>query len=148
MVRSSSGTRRLVVAAMLGLSTAVLVLGRQEEVPERKWATIQEGGLVTAVAIDPLTPARVYAASARALFASEDAGATWTPLAHGAAHHAVTALAIEPGAPSVLYVGTNGGGLLRGGAGNSKFVRIGDGQEPDFVSSITFDPSSRGRVYV
>src|SRR4249919_390478 len=101
MVRLSSRRRRLVLAAIFGISAAVPLLGQSEipAVPERKWATIQEGGLVTAVAIDPLTPSHVYASSARALFASHDGGATWIPLPRGV-EHAVIALAIDPGPPS------------------------------------------------
>lgn len=92
-------------------------------------------------------PSRVYAASARALFASVDDGLTWIPL-HGPADHPVTALAIYPGPPPVVYVGTNGGGLLRGLPDQPKWTRLGDGLESDFVSSIAFDPSSREGLYV
>ncbi|HKF42897.1 MAG TPA: hypothetical protein VKG01_07345 [Thermoanaerobaculia bacterium] len=148
MVWLSPRRRRLVLAAATGVAAAVFARGQQPDGTERKWATIREGGLVTAVAIDPNVATRVYASSARSVFASDDGGHNWVPLPYGTPDLAVTALAVDPGPPSVLYVGTNGGGVLRGNAGNSKFTRVGDGGEPDFVSSIVFDPATRGRLYL
>ena len=74
---------------------------------------------MTSIAVDPLDPLRVYAATAHGLFVSGDEGETWKPLAHGLLGHFVGALAIEPGHSGALYVGTNEGGLLRAGAGGT-----------------------------
>jgi hypothetical protein len=91
--------------------------------PEKKSVAPEEGGYVTAIAVDPADPHRVYVATARGSFASTDAGLHWAPLAtaeEGGFVAAtaeeggfVAALAIEPGPLASLFAGTNGGSLLR-----------------------------------
>src|SRR5437868_4726393 len=93
--------------------------------PEKKWAGLHEGGYVTAIAIDPASPSRVYVATARGFFGSSDDGATWFPIPPGVEGHFVGSLAIEPGPSPAVWVGTNGGALLRSSApGSSSWTRL------------------------
>src|SRR5512141_208086 len=98
-----------------------------DDLQYKKWSSVQEGGLVTALVIDPTTPSRVYASTARNLFASADGGETWMPLSLGLERHFVGALAIDRRPPAALYVGTNAGALLRGLAGDKNWARVDRG---------------------
>jgi photosystem II stability/assembly factor-like uncharacterized protein len=114
---------------------------------EKKWAGVHEGGYVTSIAVDPTEPLRVYAATARGLFASSDGAETWRPVAHVAGHF-VGALAIEPGRSGVLYLGTNEGEVLRGAAGVKRWTRLDPGLGTTFVSAIAFDPVAAATIYL
>src|SRR6266705_6172324 len=120
-LRFSSREPRLWPATISVLAAVALALCGPAVAADKKWAGVHEGGFVTAVAIDPATPSRVYAATARGLFASMNDGENWKPLSHGLAGHFVGALAIDPGPPAALYLGTNAGGLLRSTAGDEKW---------------------------
>jgi len=54
---------------------------------------------VVALALDPLTPSRLYAASDDGVFRSEDSGASWTRVLESA----MTAVAVDPAVPGRLY---------------------------------------------
>src|SRR5262245_64672537 len=68
-----------------------------------------EGGLVTALVLDPAAPATIYAATARGLFRSASSGANWEPRNRGLENHSVLALAIDPSSPGTLYATTDTG---------------------------------------
>ena len=73
---------------------------------------------LTAVAVDPLDPAIVHAASRRMLlktgvFVSRDGAETWRPLNDGLLAAPVHALAIDPRDGRTLLAGTEGGGVPR-----------------------------------
>src|SRR5882724_10756771 len=80
---------------VLAVVTAVLVL---RAVP----AYSSHGGvMVTALAIDPLTPTTLYAGTAGGVFKSMDGGASWSAI--GLIN--VSALAIDPLTPTTVYAG-------------------------------------------
>jgi photosystem II stability/assembly factor-like uncharacterized protein len=133
--------------SLLALAATVLAVSEPALADEKKWAGTHEGGFVTSIAVDPAVPNRIYAATARGLFASADDGETWRPLAHGLAGHFVGALAIEPGRSGALYVGTNEGGVLRGGVGAKRWTRLGPELGSTFISAIAFD-NARGALYL
>jgi len=62
--------------------------------------------LVTAVVIDPVAPATVYAGGFGGVARSTTGGAAWTTVNTGL-FPVVTALAIDPSAPSTVYAGTD-----------------------------------------
>jgi hypothetical protein len=70
--------------------------------------------LVTAIAVDPLSPVNVYVGTTGGgIFRSTDAGRSWTPASTGLTNAVVTELALDPRTPNVLYAGTTGGGVFR-----------------------------------
>jgi hypothetical protein len=72
-------------------------------------------GYAYSVAVDPLTPATVYATAYPGVFKSEDGGLTWFPSGLESAYRACDEyfpgpywpIAIDPVLPTTLYVGTN-----------------------------------------
>ena len=69
---------------------------------------------VYALAIDPTTPATLYAGTkGGGVFRSTDSGGTWAAANTGLTNLDVYALAIDPTTPATLYAGTDGGGVFR-----------------------------------
>ncbi|MGH7265664.1 MAG: WD40/YVTN/BNR-like repeat-containing protein, partial [Candidatus Rokuibacteriota bacterium] len=69
---------------------------------------------VRALAIDPATPATLYAGTpGGGVFKSLDAGATWSPFNPGLFVLFIQALAIDPVTPTTVYAGTLGGGAVQ-----------------------------------
>src|SRR5450830_930703 len=67
------------------------------------------GGYVTALAINPSTPATLYAGTASGVFKSTDSGGTWAAANKGLTNLNISALAINPTTPTTLYAGTYDG---------------------------------------
>ena len=77
------------------------------------WTSIgPEGGNVSALAIDPATPATLYAGTSGGVFKSTDGGANWSAVNTGLTATNIQALAIDPATPTTLYAGTWGGGVF------------------------------------
>jgi len=68
---------------------------------------------IQALAIDPLMPAILYAATAGGVFQSVDGGTNWAAINTGLASFNVRSIAIDPKNPSIVYVG-NGAGIQKG----------------------------------
>src|SRR5437867_7677484 len=69
-----------------------------------EWTTTgPAGGTIWALAVDPGTPATVYAATQRGVFKSIDGGGHWSRTNAG---QSITVLAIDPQAPATIYAGT------------------------------------------
>src|SRR6476619_6940392 len=69
-----------------------------------------EGGIIYALAIDPATPATLYAGTDSAgVYKTINGGASWTAVNAGLTNTTVLALAINPSTPATLYAGTFGG---------------------------------------
>jgi photosystem II stability/assembly factor-like uncharacterized protein len=66
---------------------------------------------VFALALDPRNSNRVWAASAGAVFLSEDGGATWVSFSEGLPAFDVRDLRLDPRDPDTLYAGTAGGSV-------------------------------------
>ncbi|HXO26509.1 MAG TPA: hypothetical protein VOA80_04135, partial [Thermoanaerobaculia bacterium] len=64
-------------------------------------------GRVTAIAVHPTNPSKLYVGSANGgLYRSLDGGASWTPLMDGALSLAIGSVAIDPADPTRVWVGT------------------------------------------
>lgn len=66
---------------------------------------------VFALAVDPSNSNRVWAASAGAVFLSEDGGTTWVSSSEGLPAVDVLDLRLDPFDPDTLYAGTDGGSV-------------------------------------
>jgi hypothetical protein len=72
--------------------------------------SVAVSGRVTAIAVHPTDPAKVYVGTAYGgLYRSLDGGQTWTPLMDRALSLAIGAIAIDPTMPTRLWVGTGEG---------------------------------------
>ena len=99
----------------------------------RRWiGNGPEGGVISSLAIDPQTPATVYAGAGAGVFKSTDGGGIWAPINSGRTGALVNALAIDPQTPATVYAGTydglykstDGGGLQPGQTGECNFLRV------------------------
>ncbi len=64
---------------------------------------------VTAIAVDPVNPDTLYAATARGVFVSVDGGGAWAAHNEGLSDVRIFALAINPRSPGTVYAGGFGG---------------------------------------
>jgi len=65
------------------------------------------------VAVDPGVPSTVYTATLLHVFRSADSGVTWQPLSNGLGDFYLSSLVIDPSKTNVLYLGTQGDGVMR-----------------------------------
>src|SRR6266404_426484 len=99
---------------------------------------------------DPNTANVLYYGTTK-IYQSIDAGNTWTPissdLGNSASSNWLNVIALEPGNSSVVYAGTNGGGVyfatnVTAGGGFASFNQANqNGIPPREVTSIAIDPS-------
>jgi photosystem II stability/assembly factor-like uncharacterized protein len=67
---------------------------------------IEFDGIVRALAVDPVTPSRIYAGADSGLCISDDGGAHWHRPDNILNGQTVWSIAVDPAHPSVLYAGT------------------------------------------
>ncbi len=71
------------------------------------------GGNVWSLAINPTTPATLYAGTyIGGIFKSTNGGTNWSPVNVGLANKTVNVVAIDPVTPSTIYAGTWRGGVF------------------------------------
>ena len=103
--------------------------------------------VVQVLAVDPVTPATVYAGLSRVgIFKSRDAGLSWQAINLGLANKFVSALAIDPQSPMTLYAGTSAG-VFKTTDGGAVWRAIPVGMGAKEVLSITIDPRTTATVY-
>jgi len=69
-------------------------------------------GSVNHIAIDPKTPAVLYAATAREVFRSSDSGSTWTKKTTFKTAYEILRIIVDPVTPATLYVYVGGADAL------------------------------------
>jgi photosystem II stability/assembly factor-like uncharacterized protein len=114
--------------------------------PDELWAPI-------ALRIDPRDPHVAYAVTWKGVFRTADGGATWLPANAGleavrqvdvsVVAYPLSALAIDPARPDVLYLGTGGlhsegMGVYRSLDGGRQWHRLGDGLGSRPVRALVF----------
>ena len=122
---------------------------------QRSTTLVGEG--IAALAIDPATPSRVYAASGydrifyspfpgrqRGVLISTDSGLTWSPSTRGFVASREGAVAAVPGA---LLAALTGGGLLRSADGGASWQRVVSAVLPLNVYRLVTDPRFPSTVY-
>jgi photosystem II stability/assembly factor-like uncharacterized protein len=108
------------------------------------------------LAVDPRSSRTIYAGTGGGVFKSVNGGATWRPSSagllaatqrereHGLAEGYVSALAIDPQSPEIIYAGTYGGVFKSTNGGGSWRVvnpRV-------FAEAVAIDPQTPQTVYV
>lgn len=102
---------------------------------------------VYALAVNPVNTATVFAATDRGVLRSTNGGSTWETVNNGLPAARVTAVAIDPFNPSVVYVGT--AGVYKSTDGGLTWVRTGNGIPSTSlgVAALAIDPSNPANLY-
>lgn len=82
------------------------------------------------------------------LFKTTDGGAVWKPLRQGLSNFNVRALALDPSKPSIIYAGTQGGGVFKSLDGGATWSARNAGLQGLFVSTMVIDPKSPSTLLV
>jgi hypothetical protein len=99
------------------------------------------------LAIDPSTPATVYAGTdGGAVFKSTNGGGNWTAMDTGLTSNYGYVLAIDPSTPATVYAGTNGG-VFKSTNGGENWTAMNTGLTNSNVSALTIDPNTPATVY-
>ena len=106
-----------------------------------------EGGIIYALAIDPSSPATLYAGTdSNGVYKSVNGGASWTAVNAGLTNTTVLALAVDPSAPAKIYAGTFGGAFKSIDGGGS-WTTINAGLAGTNVDALAIDPSNPATIY-
>ena len=146
--------------------SAAALSGAQGELSTGRWVNWDTSGLasinrVQALAVDPASPATVYAAAAGSLYKTIDGGRTWIGLRNDPdSLMAVLSLAVAPalrtglgrilpGRASTVYAGALFGGVVKSMDGGQTFVAANRGlpAATTTVGTLTIDPTSPSTVY-
>lgn len=104
---------------------------------------------ITALAIDPSDPGRIYAGFEFPdyVMRSDDAGATWTRATIGLGAGEITSLVIDPANPSTIFASQLGAGVFRSTDRGATWTALDEGLHDDVVLGVVLDPHAAGRVY-
>jgi photosystem II stability/assembly factor-like uncharacterized protein len=112
------------------------------------WAPGDFSQVTNTVAINPVTPATLYAGTNGGLYKSTNGGASWVRAAYPLNQISIRAAAIDPTNPATVYFGTAGNptpGVIRTTDGGSTWQNL----LPYYVSinSIAIDPTASSTIY-
>lgn len=136
---------RWLLVSLLALSLAPRARAGEDQGPG--FVLQGEGGLVTAFALDPTSPATLYAATGRGLYKTTDGGATWLRTGTGLRDHSLLALAVDPALPSNVYATTDTAGVFRSVDAGEHWTESNSGIGARYVGAIAVDPHRRGGLY-
>src|ERR1035437_7871272 len=99
------------------------------------------GGSATALAINPATPATLYAGTySSGVFKSTDSGGSWANT--GLTNLYVWALAINPTTPATLYAGTNYSGVFKSTDSGRTWADANTGLTNLNVDALAINPTT------
>ncbi len=108
----------------------------------------------TPVVMDPQNPKRLYYGTNR-IWRTSDGGSTWGAISSDLTRgledvrvNTVTAIAVAPSNPAVIYAGTADGQVWQTTNSGFKWVRVSDSLPFRWVTRIAVDPTDEGVVYV
>jgi photosystem II stability/assembly factor-like uncharacterized protein len=100
---------------------------------------------ITALAIDPRSPARLYLVVGFTQVLTSPDGVSWSDLKVPAGD--VWSLAVDPTSPGTIYVGTDGGLVFRTTDDGEDWTKVSDGEHTSSVHVIATAASAPGTVY-
>src|ERR1035437_7180676 len=106
------------------------------------------GGSARALAINPTTPATLYAGTyGSGVFKSTDSGGTWAAANTGLTYLYVNALAINPTTPATLYAGTDGDGVFKSTDFGGTWAAANTGLTYLTVYALAINPTTPATLY-
>lgn len=123
---------------------------------QKRMAGITNVLMVTALAVDASRPDVLYAGTSSGVYKTTDGTRTWKDVNTGMLQPdrvissralGVTALAIDPRRPDIVYVGTFDG-LYKTVDGGRQWTRIGRDLVSQSINAIVVDPGDRADLYV
>jgi photosystem II stability/assembly factor-like uncharacterized protein len=157
IITHRSGNRRpkrsLILAIVFAVSLVALLpagMLKVAQAGDNQWTPLgPEGGLITAVVIDPSNSSILYAgAYGGGVFKSTNSGATWAGANSGLNLAYVTTLSIDPSNPNTVYCATQGG-LFKSTNGGASWAVPFNGTANLTVppGDIVVDPANSNIVY-
>ena len=111
-------------------------------------STIQEGYAQQALAIDPSSPATLYAGEyGGGVFKSSNGGTSWSASSSGLTNLGVLCIVIDPSNTANLYVGTAKGGVFKSSNGGASWGASNTGFPNTDVRALVIDPSNPATLY-
>lgn len=101
---------------------------------------------VKEISVDPEQSSRLYAATQRGVYQSEDSGATWFKSDYGLGGVLPTSLAVSPFDPQTVYAATLGADIVKTTDGGQTWQKI-DIPWMEWTSNLATDPFIDGRLY-
>jgi len=113
------------------------------------WAALgPDGGEVYALTTDPHEADTLYAGTRGQIWRSEDLGASWTPLTRSLPDAPISAIAMDPTRPEVMYAGTDGYGVFKSTDAGKNWSGISASAVASAtVIVIRVDPSRPDNIY-
>ncbi|MFN8008572.1 MAG: IPT/TIG domain-containing protein [Terriglobia bacterium] len=102
---------------------------------------------VNALAINPQTPATLYAGTNGGEFKSSNSGDSWTEMSVGLTNSYVCALAIDSQMPAIVYAGTFSSGVFNSSDGGGSWTAINSGLTNSYVYALAIDPQKTTNLY-
>jgi photosystem II stability/assembly factor-like uncharacterized protein len=122
----------------------------------KSWVAVNAGltdPSVWALAIDPLSPATLYAGTetfgitSGGVFKTVNGGESWSPANSGMTETQVRALVIDPTHPTTLYAGTWGDGVFKSTNGGNSWVTVNANLANVYVWALAVDPLTPTILY-
>src|SRR5712691_11694078 len=99
-------------------------------------------GTIADLAIDPVIPMMVYAATGSGVYKTTDGGANWNAINTGLPAAAATALAIDPLTTMVLYAGVECSGVFKSTNGGGSWSEFNPGLTNRCVTTLAINPQT------
>lgn len=107
-----------------------------------------EGETIYALAIDPVTPAILYAGVyGGGVFKTTDGGWNWQGANNGLTSVIVQSLVIDPKTPTTVYAGTGNNGIFKSTDGGETWNKSNIGLKNSTVAALAIDPTTPTTLY-
>lgn len=109
-----------------------------------------EGETIYALAMDPVTPAIIYAGvygDGGGVFKTTDGGWNWYAANNGLTSVIVQSLVIDPKTPTTIYAGTGNNGIFKSTDGGGTWNKSNIGLKNSTVAALAIDPTTPTILY-
>lgn len=110
--------------------------------------------IVTAIAVNPVTPSTLFAGSRSSVFKSTDSGRNWAPSMTGLVTPSVTSFAINPANPLIMYLSSNlsnfsgsSTGVFKSADGGNTWTAANNGLGNGGITYVVIDPLTPSTLY-